>query len=237
MWHKEGGVQGFHLVQSFAPGRAFTGARPPDRAGICRKTAERGFPSRNHDASQYKLYSQSSGVELRFPGGWPEVSQQRKKLYDRNTPDFRCAVPSIWAVGHSNGTGGFRIPPLCAMAGGTGRKAHLENGYPAGFGRGHGSGAYLEAIPNRTKKAGIYLPFRQKIPHADPAGQGTACSIQDLGQELHARIYPTPHPLPQTSLAGQKVQNADLPHPHKSLRTVCKACGRSIFPICIEWAR
>lgn len=50
-WNQIDGVQGYHLVQSFAEGELTPGAGAPDRAGIGGKAALREISRRHCDAS------------------------------------------------------------------------------------------------------------------------------------------------------------------------------------------
>ena len=64
MWHKEKGVQGFHLVQSFA------GIGPSDWPGTCGPSVGRQISGGHQHPFEYRAYPQPFGVEFRFyPNG------------------------------------------------------------------------------------------------------------------------------------------------------------------------
>ncbi|MFR4144519.1 MAG: relaxase/mobilization nuclease domain-containing protein [[Clostridium] leptum] len=89
MWHKEKGVQGFHLVQSFAPGEASPELAHQIGQEFAQKLLNGKFPGHHQHPLEYQMPAQPPGLELGIPYKWKEVPEQSKIIHYPNTPDFR----------------------------------------------------------------------------------------------------------------------------------------------------
>ena len=89
MWHKEKGVQGFHLVQSFAPGEASPELAHQIGQEFAQKVARRKISGGNQHPPEYQMPAQPPGLELGIPYEWQEIPEQSKNIHYPNTPDFR----------------------------------------------------------------------------------------------------------------------------------------------------
>ena len=133
MWHKEKGVQGFHLVQSFAAGEV----TPELAHQIGLEFAEQLLGGKFQAVVSTHLNTKCIHNHI----VWNAVSMENGKKYRSN---------------RQVGTGG---PALRPVAGRAEREAHLENAHSAGRGRGGCRFPHLETVPADIRAAGLYLSF------------------------------------------------------------------------------
>ena len=100
MWHKEGGVQGFHLVQSFAAGEG----SPELVHQIGMELAEQLLGGRVQAVVATHLNTghlhKPHRLEFCFHDRREKVPQQRQDLCHPGAADFRRTVPEAPSLGH-----------------------------------------------------------------------------------------------------------------------------------------
>ena len=85
-WHKSGGVQGYHLVQSFAAGEV----SPELAHQIAKELADRVLGGRyEYVIGTHRAYPFAYCLELGQPDRRQEIPQQRQKLCDGNPRGIR----------------------------------------------------------------------------------------------------------------------------------------------------
>ena len=82
-WGRMDGVQGYHLVQSFAEGELTPELAHRIGLELAEKTSARPISGRRCDASQYTLPAQPYRMGFGGDGHRPEIPQQRQNLLYR----------------------------------------------------------------------------------------------------------------------------------------------------------
>ena len=153
-WHKTDGVQGYHLVQSFAEGEV----TPELAHKIGLELAER-VPGHRHHTPEHEPLSQSYRVEQRGDEQRHKISQQCQKLCAGDPRRVGRTVREVRLVDHPNRTRRAGIKALRRMAGREKRSADLAHGDPAGCGCRAGRSADVAAVYTRTGKQGLRAEF------------------------------------------------------------------------------
>ena len=165
-WHKTDGVQGYHLVQSFAEGEV----TPELAHKIGLELAERVLGGRYqaivtthlntshyHNHIVWSSVAMNSGTQAAKEAG--KISQQCQKLCAGDPRRVGRTVREVRLVDHPNRTRRAGIKALRRMAGREKRSADLAHGDPAGCGCRAGRSADVAAVYTRTGKQGLRAEF------------------------------------------------------------------------------
>lgn len=98
-WQQTAGVQGYHLVQSFAEGEVTPELAHQIGGGAGRANAARPFSGGGDHPPQHQTLSQSHCVVFSGFGQWPEIPQQCEVLLYRSSGPFRCTLQKIRTFG------------------------------------------------------------------------------------------------------------------------------------------
>ena len=135
-WHKLGGVQGYHLVQSFAAGEV----TPELAHRIAKELADRVLGGRY----EYVIGTHLNTDHIHSHIVWNSVSRIDGKKYHSNGKSY---VTQIRAVSDELPSCG---KALRRVAGGEKRSANMAHGYSAGCGRSDSAKPYMAAVSWRA---------------------------------------------------------------------------------------
>ena len=164
-WHKSGGVQGYHLVQSFAAGEV----TPELAHRIAKELADRVLGGRY----EYVIGTHLNTGHIHSHIVWNSVSRIDGKKYHSNGKSY---VTQIRAVSDE----------LC-------RKYKLsvidtENS-------NHVAKPYMAAISYCAGPQRLCSPHGAQVSRVTPTRKRALCSLQNAGQAVHARSHPDAHPV------------------------------------------
>lgn len=143
-FHKTGGVQGYHLVQSFAEGEV-----TPELAHLIgQELADQLLKGEFEVVITTHLNTRHYHNHL----VWNSVSMQDGHKYHSNEKSYYEEVRKIsdslckkvWPFCDPKRSG--EIHALCTVEGRAGRKAYLENGHPHGYPGIHTSQFFMDAV-------------------------------------------------------------------------------------------
>jgi len=165
-FHKMGGVEGYHLVQSFAEGEV-----TPELAHLIgQELADRLLKG------QYEVVITTHLNTRHYHNHivWNSVSMADGRKYHSNAKSYYTEIRKISdELCRKYGLSIIESDhPLCTVESGTGRKADVENGDPFGY-QGIGTGKLLlVTISKRDGKAGLYMETEQEIHFFKSSGNG-----------------------------------------------------------------
>ncbi len=158
-WHKTDGVQGYHLVQSFAEGEV----TPELAHKIGLELAERVLGGRYQAIVTTHLNTSHYHNHI----VWSSVAMNSGRKYHSNAKSYALEIRAVSdelcvkvrLVDHPNRTRRAGIKALRRMAGREKRSADLAHGDPAGCGCRAGRSADVAAVYTRTGKQGLRAEF------------------------------------------------------------------------------
>ena len=152
-WHKTDGVQGYHLVQSFAEGEV----TPELAHKIGLELAERVLGGRYQAIVTTHLNTSHYHNHI----VWSSVAMNSGRKYHSNAKSYALEIRAVSdeLCDHPNRTRRAGIKALRRMAGREKRSADLAHGDPAGCGCRAGRSADVAAVYTRTGKQGLRAEF------------------------------------------------------------------------------
>lgn len=222
MWHKEKGVQRFHLVQSFAAGEV----TPELAHTIGMQMAEQLL----HGQFQVVVSTHLNTKCIHNHLAWNSVSLQNGRKYRSNHKIY------VTEIRHLSDT-------LCREYGlsviDTEKSERTARSYAQWLAEQNGQPTWKTAIQQDIDAAvtaaftwnqflrileekGYTFQLNRKYITLQPPGKERPGPIQDAGQPLHPRIHPAADPLPETSHTGWETNtpgpvlppsNRGPPHP------------------------
>ena len=181
-FHKKEGVQGYHLVQSFAEGEV-----SPELAHLIgQELAEQLLKGQYEVVITTHLNTSHYHNHL----VWNSVSMvdgrkyhsNAKKLFYRGTSDFRPIMQKIWSLGDPDESG--KSHALCPVESRSGREAYLEDSHPPGYPGGHWCEFFLESVCQRNGEAGLYVEAEPEVSLLKDTGNGAVYPPAFLGKRL-----------------------------------------------------
>ncbi len=194
-WHKPGGVQGYHLVQSFAAGEV----TPELAHQIAKELADRVLGGQY----EYVIGTHLNTGHIHSHIVWNSVSRIDGKKYHSNGKSY---VTEIRAASDEL----CRKYKLSVID--TETSHHVAKPYAEWLAEKNGQPTWRTAIRQDVDEAiqqsltwrqfltvlerkGYEVRMGRKYPVLRPPGKRTFCSLQNAGQAVHARSHPDAHPV------------------------------------------
>ena len=194
-WHKTGGVQGYHLVQSFAAGEV----SPELAHQIAKELADRVLGGRY----EYVIGTHLNTGHIHSHIVWNSVSCVDGKKYRSS---YKSYVTEIRAVSDEL----CRKYKLSVID--TENSNHVAKPYAEWLAEKNNQPTWRTAIRQDVDEAirqsltwrqfltvldrkGYEVRMRRKYPVLRPPRKRALCSLQNAGQAVHARSHPDAHPV------------------------------------------
>ena len=181
-FHKKDGVQGYHLVQSFAEGEV-----SPELAHLIgQELAEQLLKGQYEVVITTHLNTSHYHNHL----VWNSVSMVDGKKYHSNAKSYFTEVRQIsdqlcrkiWSLGDPDESG--KSHALCPVESRSGREAYLEDCHPHGYPGSHWCEFFLESVCQRNGEAGLYVEAEPEVPLLKDTGDGAVYPPAFLGKRI-----------------------------------------------------
>ena len=238
MWHKEKGVQGFHLVQSFAAGEI----SPELAHQIGLEFAGQLLGGEFQAVVSTHLNTKCIHNHI----VWNSVSMKNGRKYHSNEKSYVTGVRRIsdelcekhhLSVIHTEKSERVARPYAQWLAEQNGNptwKTPIRQDVDAAIAASLTWKQFLRAL----EKQGYAFRFDRKYPTLILPGTGRTVRFKTLGKSYNAGSHSKPHPVSQASLPGWETNTSDQPlffsSLGKNLPASSPVCGHSIIPIYIK---